>query len=82
MNYREHPVRSVIGFTWNLIYWGNFLMCWLILPLVMEYEDAGDFTPVANFKRSVMTNLKYYGVFGITIIPIITVVYVYGGLKE
>jgi hypothetical protein len=45
---------------WRLIYWTTFLLAWIVLPLVQEYEEAGEFTPRARLLRSLKNNLIFY----------------------
>jgi len=35
---------------WLAIYWSNFLLCWIALPLLQEYIDAADFTFCARVR--------------------------------
>jgi LMBR1-like membrane protein len=57
-------------------------MCWIILPVVMEYEDAGDFTPRNKFKTSIMVNLKWYIMFSLIATPILILTYFSGALEK
>jgi hypothetical protein len=45
-----------IRLTWLIVYDINFFLCWLILPLIQEYEDSGQFTRPAKFKEALKTN--------------------------
>lgn len=57
------PQILAIRETWNIIYWVNFFLIWIVLPLLQEYEDAGEFTWKAKLRRSVWNNLLIYGIF-------------------
>lgn len=39
-----------------IIYDINFFICWLVLPIVQEYEDSGEFTKLGKFKEALKTN--------------------------
>lgn len=48
----------------------------LILPIVQEYEDAGEFTFKEKLKRSLFNNLIFYGIiiiFGLIFIGIVMI---------
>jgi hypothetical protein len=45
-----------IRLAWLIVYDINFFLCWLILPLIQEYEDSGQFTRPAKFKEALKTN--------------------------
>jgi len=57
-------------------------MCWIVLPLIMEYEDAGDFTIGGKIKRSIKINLMYYGLYAALCIPILGAALYYGKFNE
>lgn len=48
-----------------MVYWLNFLITWLLLPIAQEYELAGEFEWKAKLKRSLLNNLIIYGLFGV-----------------
>lgn len=43
---------------WNVIFYVNFVACWIVLPFFQEYEDSGEFT----FKGRIKDALKLNGV--------------------
>ena len=47
------------------MYWLNFVITWLLLPVAQEYELAGEFEWKAKLKRSLLNNLIIYGIFGV-----------------
>lgn len=49
----EQPTIRLI---WMIVYDINFFLCWLVLPLVQEYEDSGQFTRLAKLKEALKTN--------------------------
>lgn len=50
---------------WKIVYWLNFVITWLLLPVAQEYELAGEFEWKAKLKRSLLNNLIIYGIFGV-----------------
>ncbi|KAL4502427.1 hypothetical protein ABPG72_012014 [Tetrahymena utriculariae] len=52
-----------IELTWTVIYWINFLLIWFILPILQDFEDAGEFTIKDKLKRSLYNNTLLYGIF-------------------
>lgn len=47
---------------WRLIYWATFLLAWVVLPVVQEYEEAGEFSARTRLVRSLRNNLLFYAV--------------------
>ena len=45
-----------IRLAWLIVYDINFFLCWLILPLVQEFEDSGQFTRPSKLKEALKTN--------------------------
>lgn len=35
------------------LYWSTFALCWCLCPVLLEYEAAGDFTPLARMRATV-----------------------------
>ncbi|CAD8073309.1 unnamed protein product [Paramecium sonneborni] len=61
---------------WKWIYWGNFILCWLILPICQEYEDAGEFSFKDKLIRSFKNNLiiyAYFMIFGLVFIAYLAI---------
>jgi len=54
-----------ISLVWKIVYWLNFVITWLLLPVAQEYELAGEFEWKAKLKRSLLNNLIIYGIFGV-----------------
>jgi len=48
---------------WELIYWATFLLCWLLCPVLIEYEAAGDFTTLGRLRTSLRRNAIWYCVY-------------------
>lgn len=56
---------------WELLYWTVFCLCWVVLPIIQEYEEAGEFTVKDRLKRAFKRQLKMLGIacgFGVAFI--------------
>lgn len=49
--------------SWKLLYWATFTQCWLLTPVLIEYEAAGDFTTIGRLRASLKRNAAWYGVY-------------------
>ena len=57
----SHPVlKTIITYSYIIIYWSLFFFSWIFIPLMQDYEDSGEFTKLAKLKSSIRTNLKFY----------------------
>eukprot|EP00439_Symbiodinium_sp_Y106_P050185 s409_g6.t1 len=45
--------QVLVSSSWQFIYWATFLLCWLVFPVLMEYEAAGGFTVVGRLRSSI-----------------------------
>jgi hypothetical protein len=63
----EEPTEnsSSILLVWKIVYWLNFIITWLLLPIAQEYELAGEFHWKDKLKRSLLNNLIIYGAFAL-----------------
>ena len=50
MSIESEKSEHTLYLIWVIIYDINFALCWIILPLIQEYEDSGQFTPLEKFK--------------------------------
>lgn len=48
----ENQVKVI----WISIYYANFVLTWLVLPIAQEYENAGEFTFKGKLRRSLINN--------------------------
>mmetsp|Transcript_100730 Transcript_100730/g.285507 ORF Transcript_100730/g.285507 Transcript_100730/m.285507 type:complete len:607 (-) Transcript_100730:114-1934(-) len=53
---RELPARALVGSSWEVIYWAALLLCWVLCPVLIEYEAAGDFTAIGKLRASLRRN--------------------------
>ena len=68
-------VKNILFIGYNFIYWFLFICSWIIIPLIQEYEDSGDFTRKKKFIRSIKNNLIYYGILAIISIVLLIIAY-------
>lgn len=52
----QSDMEKGIKLTWTIIYDVSFFLCWLVLPMVQEYEDSGEFTAAGKFKDALKMN--------------------------
>ncbi|KAH0484852.1 MAG: hypothetical protein KVP17_004439 [Porospora cf. gigantea B] len=51
--------NSQMRLLWEIIYWTNFTLSWFVIPVLSEYELAGDLTPISRLKTSLEKNSAY-----------------------
>ncbi|CAE8705929.1 unnamed protein product, partial [Polarella glacialis] len=56
---RDSGQEVLVGSGWELIYWATFLLCWILCPLLIEYEAAGDFTVLGKLRASLRRNIAW-----------------------
>lgn len=59
----DETPRQLAHSSWELIYWTTFVLCWLLCPVLIEYEAAGDFTTLARVKTSLRRNAVWYATY-------------------
>jgi len=42
---------------WIGVYWSLFVLCWVVLPIVVNYEFAGEFTQCTRLRRALLKRL-------------------------
>jgi len=57
------PSQVLVDSSWGLIYWSTFLLCWLLCPILIEYEAAGDFTAISRLRTSLRRNAVWYAAY-------------------
>ena len=70
---KDHDGVSTMYGMWDAIYWLNFVLTWVVLPICQEFEVVGEFSFKDKLKRAVINNLIIYGV--ILAIGVLGVVY-------
>ncbi|CDW71976.1 UNKNOWN [Stylonychia lemnae] len=58
---------------WYVIYWAVFLMNWFILPFLIEYLGAADFTVKERIMRSIRNNVPMLVVYLVLFIIVIII---------
>lgn len=51
-------LRFILSIIWRVIYWIVFILCWVILPVIQEYEMAGDFNPASRLKSAFYRHIR------------------------
>lgn len=63
---------EVLVVLWQINYWSVFFINWFILPVLMEYLAAGDFTFRERFMRALRNNIPllicYFVAFVVVVI--------------
>ena len=59
-NSDEFNFNSVVKIIWNLSYWIIYVLSWVVIPILQEYEMSGDFTFSSKLNRSIKKNLFFY----------------------
>jgi len=55
----------VLAGWWYFNYWTTYVLNFVVLPFLMEYIEAGEFTYRGKVKRSLIRNLPYYILYAI-----------------
>ncbi|KAK6103701.1 LMBR1-like membrane family protein [Brugia pahangi] len=71
INITDAVCRKPIGFVpnyvllrlWRIVYWTAQLLTWIVLPLMQNYSDAGDFSSLGKLRSAVYSNAIYYGTY-------------------
>lgn len=56
----DEGVNRQLGLQYLLLYWLVYLLTWTIIPVLQEWEDAGDLESGARMKRSLRINGIFY----------------------
>ena len=58
----EQDTIEIIKISYQVTYWMTFIITWLIIPLLKNYESSGEFTRWEKFKYSIRSNLILYAI--------------------
>ncbi|CCE65762.1 hypothetical protein TPHA_0M01870 [Tetrapisispora phaffii CBS 4417] len=62
VDYSEKRLRAV----WLSIYWSEFIICWLIIPVLISYVSFKYAVPLGDFRgrliKAILQNLKFYSI--------------------
>lgn len=61
-----------------MFYWANFILCWTIIPILQEYEEAIDLNRAQRMIRSLINNGKFFLVIGIAGIAFVVIIILTG----
>jgi len=75
----ERPSQVLVDTSWEAIYWATSFLCWLLCPVLMEFEVAGDFTTAGRLKTSLRRNAVWYVLYMIAGSLILVWVFAGGG---
>eukprot|EP00404_Azadinium_spinosum_P058038 CAMPEP_0180735102 /NCGR_PEP_ID=MMETSP1038_2-20121128/23053_1 /TAXON_ID=632150 /ORGANISM="Azadinium spinosum, Strain 3D9" /LENGTH=616 /DNA_ID=CAMNT_0022768065 /DNA_START=35 /DNA_END=1882 /DNA_ORIENTATION=- len=59
-SHAEGDGTLLLRHSWAAIYWGTACLCYLLVPVLMEYEAAGEFTASARLRTSLRRNAAFY----------------------
>ena len=51
---------GILKTVWVVVYWITFLLTWAVIPVVSEFQAAGEFTFRARLLASLRANLRFY----------------------
>ena len=58
---------GVAEWAWRILYWSTFVLAWVLLPVVYEYQLAGDFSVGSKLRTAVIANCRIYLLYGLLI---------------
>ncbi|CAK87716.1 unnamed protein product (macronuclear) [Paramecium tetraurelia] len=73
---------EAIGNMYQILYWANFILCWTIIPIMQEYEEATDLNQAQKLMRSLINNGKFFLVIGIAGIVFIVIIVMTGQASD
>lgn len=69
----ESNSSSLLRRTWAATYWTTALLSYLLCPILMEYENSGDFTTSARLKTSLRRNAVFYGIYSFILVVLLLI---------
>lgn len=64
------------------MYWGSFVLNWVVLPFLMEYLASGDFTTKEKIMRSIKNNVPMLVVYLVLFIVVVIILSVTASGRE
>jgi len=64
------------------MYWGSFVLNWVVLPFLMEYLASGDFTTREKIMRSIKNNVPMLVVYLVLFIVVVIILSVTASGRE
>ncbi|TRY50358.1 LMBR1-like membrane protein [Cryptosporidium tyzzeri] len=74
LGYENNNYFSIVKFFWKLAYLVLFILCWVVFPILLEYELSGDFDHNKKLRTSLERN-KNRWITQIIIIAITSILY-------
>lgn len=59
------PSHLLVRDSWAAIYWTTTVLCYLLIPFLIEFEAAGEFTFGARLRKSLRNNAVWYLAYAI-----------------
>ena len=56
---------KILSISYACSYWIIFVLSWVFLPVLKEYENRGEFTRMEKLKGSIKSNIMFYVIIGI-----------------
>lgn len=67
---------------WYFYYWASFVLSLFVLPILIGYLEAADFTVKGRFVSSIRSNLPYYAMYVVLFIALVLFLYLTSVGKE
>ncbi|KAH8582547.1 eukaryote specific membrane s signal peptide plus 8 transmembrane domain [Cryptosporidium sp. chipmunk genotype I] len=74
LGYKNNDYFTIVKIFWKLAYFVLFILCWVIFPILLEYELSGDFDHNKKLKTSLERN-KNHWITQIVLIAISSILY-------
>jgi hypothetical protein len=59
------PLHLMVRDTWSAIYWTTTVLCYLVIPFLIEFEAAGEFSIGARVRKSLLNNMVWYSAYAV-----------------
>ena len=57
--------KTELFIMWQVLFWTSFLLCWILLPILRNYDISGDFHWKGRLKSAIKAQLKELIIVGI-----------------
>ena len=69
--------QRIVYYLYTFIYWIIFIISWIILPVLKEYEKRGELTVHERFRAAVKSNIMFYVYVIIAVVVILVVFFIF-----
>lgn len=76
-DHAAHALRK----SWAAIYWSTAFLCYVLCPILMEYEASGEFTVQAKLQTSLRRNFVFYAAYILIALILIAVLLLTGKVQ-